>query len=84
MVVVRQSGAVRDNLLLFIGHLAVFEARPSDGCVDPFQLTEKDEDAAVLEGLIRLKRESHVPDRDIYAAFAADEESGVDDRDAVR
>ena len=44
----------------------------------------KDEEAAVLDGPIRLKREGHLPDRDIITAFTADEQSGVDDSDAVR
>jgi acetylornithine deacetylase/succinyl-diaminopimelate desuccinylase-like protein len=38
----------------------------------------KDGDAALLEALIRLKREHFVPERDIIAAFTADEEAGGD------
>src|ERR1700730_15542615 len=36
----------------------------------------KDGDAALLETLIRLKREHYVPARDIIVAFTADEEAG--------
>jgi acetylornithine deacetylase/succinyl-diaminopimelate desuccinylase-like protein len=38
----------------------------------------KDGDAAMLETLIRLKREGFRPDRDIIVAFTADEEAGGD------
>jgi acetylornithine deacetylase/succinyl-diaminopimelate desuccinylase-like protein len=38
----------------------------------------KDGDAALLEALIRLKREHFVPQRDVIAAFTADEEAGGD------
>jgi acetylornithine deacetylase/succinyl-diaminopimelate desuccinylase-like protein len=75
--------------VLFLGHLDVVEARPEDWSVDPFKLTEqegwyygrgtidmKGGDAALVESLIRLKREGFVPDRDVIAAFTADEEAG--------
>jgi len=77
--------------VLFLGHLDVVEARREDWSTDPFQLTEKDGwfygrgtrdmkdgDAALLETLIRLKRERYVPARDIIVAFTADEEAGGD------
>jgi len=77
--------------VLFLGHLDVVEARREDWSMDPFQLTEqdgwfygrgtqdmKDGDAALLETLIRLKREHYVPARDIIVAFTADEEAGGD------
>lgn len=96
-VVVRLRGSGKARPVLFIGHLDVVEARPQDWSVDPFKLTEKDgffygrgsfdmkdEDAAVLDALIRLKREGYAPDHDIIAAFTADEESGPGDSDGVR
>jgi acetylornithine deacetylase/succinyl-diaminopimelate desuccinylase-like protein len=77
--------------VLFLGHLDVVEAKREDWTTDPFQLTEKDGwyygrgtedmkdgDAAMLETLIRLKREHFVPARDIIVAFTADEEAGGD------
>ncbi len=77
--------------VLFLGHLDVVEARPEDWSTDPFQLIEKDGwfygrgtedmkdgDAALLETLIRLKRERFAPARDIIVAFTADEEAGGD------
>ena len=77
--------------VLFLGHLDVVEAKREDWSVDPFQLTEKDGwfygrgtedmkdgDAALLETLIRLKREHFTPARDVIVAFTADEEAGGD------
>ncbi len=90
-VVVRLRGAGRGKPILYIGHLDVVEARREDWTYDPFVLTEKDgwfygrgtidmkgPDAAVMTALIRLKREGFVPNRDIVAAFTADEEAGGD------
>jgi acetylornithine deacetylase/succinyl-diaminopimelate desuccinylase-like protein len=77
--------------VLFLGHLDVVEAKREDWTMDPFQLTQKegwfygrgtedmkDGDAAMLETLIRFKREHFVPARDIIVAFTADEEAGGD------
>ena len=77
--------------VLFLGHLDVVEANAEDWSMDPFKLTErdgwffgrgtidmKDGDAALVESLVRLKRERYVPDRDIIVAFTADEEAGGD------
>ncbi|HWM65916.1 MAG TPA: M20/M25/M40 family metallo-hydrolase [Steroidobacteraceae bacterium] len=77
--------------VLFLGHLDVVEAKREDWTTDPFQLTQKDGyyygrgtedmkdgDAAMLETLIRLKREHFVPARDLIVAFTADEEAGGD------
>jgi acetylornithine deacetylase/succinyl-diaminopimelate desuccinylase-like protein len=90
-VVVRYRGKGADRPVLFLGHLDVVEARAQDWSVDPFKLTAKDGwfygrgaidmkdgDAALLESLVRLKREGFKPDRDIIAAFTADEEAGGD------
>ncbi len=38
----------------------------------------KDGDAALVESLIRLKREKFRPDHDLIVAFTADEEAGGD------
>jgi len=90
-VVVRYRGKHPKDAVLFLGHLDVVEARPEDWSVDPFKLTEqdgwfygrgtidmKDGDAALVESLIRLKREKFLPDRDLIVAFTADEEAGGD------
>ena len=90
-VVVRLHGKGKGKPLLYIAHLDVVEAKPEDWSVDPFRLTEQDgwfygrgtldmkgDDAALATGLIRLKSEGFVPDRDIIVAFTADEEAGGD------
>jgi acetylornithine deacetylase/succinyl-diaminopimelate desuccinylase-like protein len=90
-VIVRYRGKGSGKPVLFLGHLDVVEASAQDWSVDPFTLTEKDGwffgrgtidmkngDAALLESLIRLKREGFVPQRDVIAAFTADEEAGGD------
>ena len=90
-VVVRYRGKHSSDPVLFLGHLDVVEAKPEDWSVDPFKLTQqggwfygrgtidmKDGDAALVESLIRLKREKFTPDRDVIVAFTADEEAGGD------
>jgi acetylornithine deacetylase/succinyl-diaminopimelate desuccinylase-like protein len=90
-VIVRYRGNTKAKPVLFLGHLDVVDAKSEDWSVDPFKLTEKDGwfygrgsidmkdgDAALLESLIRLKREGFVPERDVIAAFTADEEAGGD------
>ena len=90
-IVVRYRGRGGSRAVLFLGHLDVVEARAEDWSVDPFKLTQKDGwfygrgtidmkdgDAALLEALIRLKRERFKPERDVIAAFTADEEAGGD------
>jgi len=90
-VIVRYRGATRGTPVLFLGHLDVVDARREDWSVDPFKLTEqdgwfygrgtidmKDADAALLEALLRLRREGFVPAHDVIAAFTADEEAGGD------
>ena len=90
-VVVRLRGSGQGQPVLFIGHLDVVEARAEDWTYDPFKLTEKDGwfygrgtidmkdgDAAMLESLIRLRREGFRPARDLIVAFTADEEAGGD------
>jgi acetylornithine deacetylase/succinyl-diaminopimelate desuccinylase-like protein len=90
-LVVRYRGKRSGERVLFLGHLDVVEAKPEDWSVDPFKLTEtdgwfygrgtidmKDGDAALVESLIRLKREKFVPDHEVIVAFTADEEAGGD------
>jgi acetylornithine deacetylase/succinyl-diaminopimelate desuccinylase-like protein len=88
-VVVRLKGKGKGRPILWNGHMDVVEAKAEDWSVPPFQFLEKDgyfygrgtsdmkdEDTAVAASLIRLKKEGFVPDRDIIAAFTADEEVG--------
>jgi acetylornithine deacetylase/succinyl-diaminopimelate desuccinylase-like protein len=90
-VVVRYRGKHANDAVLFLGHLDVVEAKREDWSFDPFELTErdgwyygrgtidmKDGDAALVESLIRLKREKFIPDHDVIVAFTADEEAGGD------
>jgi len=90
-VVARLRGKGLGKPVLWIGHTDIVEARAEDWALPPFKLTEKDgyfygrgtsdmkgPDAAVLASLIRLKQEGFSPDRDIIAAFTADEEVGLE------
>jgi len=75
--------------VLFICHLDVVEALRQDWSVDPFAFLEKDgyfygrgttdiknDDAALITDVIRLKKEGYIPNRDIIIALTADEEMG--------
>ena len=88
-LVVRLHGSGKHRPVLLIGHLDVVEARREDWTTDPFQFVEKDGyyygrgtqdmkdgDAIMVTTLIRFKKESYVPDRDIILALTADEEGG--------
>ncbi|MFL6576164.1 MAG: M20/M25/M40 family metallo-hydrolase [Povalibacter sp.] len=90
-VIVRYRGRGKAKPVLFLAHLDVVEAKSEDWTVEPFKLTEKDGffygrgtidmkqgATGLLESLLRLKREGFVPERDIIAAFTADEEAGGD------
>lgn len=90
-VVVRLKGKGKGRPVMWICHMDVVEAKAEDWTLPPFKFTEKDgyfygrgtsdmkdEDAAVAAALIRLKKEGFVPDRDIIAAFTADEEVGLE------
>jgi acetylornithine deacetylase/succinyl-diaminopimelate desuccinylase-like protein len=76
--------------ILTICHLDVVEARRADWTTDPYTLVEKDgyfygrgtqdikeEDAALVESFLRMRREGYVPDRDLVIALTADEEGGA-------
>ena len=88
-MVARLHGAGSQKPILLIGHLDVVEARRQDWSMDPFEFIEKDGyfygrgtqdmksgDAIFVTTLIRLKKESYQPDRDIILALTADEEGG--------
>jgi acetylornithine deacetylase/succinyl-diaminopimelate desuccinylase-like protein len=76
--------------ILTICHLDVVEARREDWSTNPYEFVEKDgyfygrgtqdikeEDAALVETFLRMKREGYVPDRDLVIALTADEEGGA-------
>ena len=76
--------------IVTICHLDVVEARKADWTTDPYQFVEKDgyfygrgtqdikeEDAALVETFIRMRREGYVPNRDLVIALTADEEGGA-------
>ena len=88
-LIVKLKGRGHGKPLLYLCHLDVVPAKPEDWTVPPYALTEKDgwlygrgsldmkgEDANVAAALLRLKREGHVPARDIIVAFTPDEETG--------
>ncbi len=88
-MVLRFHGNGKLKPVLFICHLDVVEALPSDWSVDPFTFLEKDgyfygrgttdvknDDASLIANVIRLKKEGYVPNRDIIIALTADEEMG--------
>ena len=88
-LVVRFRGNGKLKPVLFICHLDVVEALREDWSLDPFTFLEKDgyfygrgttdvknDDAALIVNLIRLKKEGYIPDRDIIIALTADEEGG--------
>jgi len=88
-LVVRLRGTGPKKPVLFIGHLDVVEALPSDWSVDPFAFLERDgyfygrgtedmkeSDAILVTNFARLKREGFEPDRDLILALTADEEGG--------
>jgi len=89
-LVLRYRGTGMRKPILFIGHLDVVEARREDWSKDPFQFVEdggffygrgtedmKSGDALLVAGLIRLKKEGYLPDRDVILALTADEEGGT-------
>ena len=88
-LVVRIPGRTRAKGVLFLCHMDVVEALPSDWHTDPFQFVEKDgyyygrgtqdmkdSDAALVATFLRLHREGYVPERDLILALTADEEGG--------
>jgi acetylornithine deacetylase/succinyl-diaminopimelate desuccinylase-like protein len=85
----RAPGTPDNKPVLFLCHMDVVEALPSDWHTDPFQFVEKDgyyygrgtqdmkdSDAALVATFIRLHREGYKPRRDLILALTADEEGG--------
>ena len=85
----RAAGTPSEKPVLFLCHMDVVEALPSDWHTDPFQFVEKDgyfygrgtqdmkdSDAALVATFLRLHREGYKPKRDLILALTADEEGG--------
>ena len=88
-IVVRYRGTGAQKPLLLLAHTDVVEAKREDWSTDPFQFLERDgyfygrgtgddkaQAAVWVANLIRYRRESFKPDRDIIVALTADEEGG--------
>jgi acetylornithine deacetylase/succinyl-diaminopimelate desuccinylase-like protein len=89
VVRIRAAGQPTEKSALFLCHIDVVEALPSDWHTDPFQFVEKDgyyygrgtqdmkeSDAALVTTFLRLHREGYKPHRDLILALTADEEGG--------
>jgi acetylornithine deacetylase/succinyl-diaminopimelate desuccinylase-like protein len=89
VVRIRAAGEANAKPVLFLCHMDVVEALPSDWHTDPFQFVEKggyfygrgtqdmkDSDAAIVSTFLRLHREGYKPKRDLILALTADEEGG--------
>jgi acetylornithine deacetylase/succinyl-diaminopimelate desuccinylase-like protein len=83
------AGQPAEKPVLFLCHMDVVQALPSDWHTDPFQFVEKggyfygrgtqdmkDSDAALVATFLRLHREGYKPRRDLILALTADEEGG--------
>ena len=89
IVRLRASEPSSEKPILFLCHVDVVQALPSDWHTDPFQFVEmggyfygrgtqdmKDSDAALVATFLRLHREHYKPRRDLVLALTADEEGG--------
>jgi acetylornithine deacetylase/succinyl-diaminopimelate desuccinylase-like protein len=89
VVRMRAAGRTAQKPVLFLCHMDVVEALPSDWHTNPFEFVEKDgyfygrgtqdmkeSDAAMVSTFLRLHREGYKPQRDLILALTADEEGG--------
>jgi acetylornithine deacetylase/succinyl-diaminopimelate desuccinylase-like protein len=89
IVRMRAASPNTEKPVLFLGHLDVVEALPSDWHTNPFEFVEKDgyfygrgtqdmkeSDAALVWTFLRLHKEGYKPKRDLILALTADEEGG--------
>src|SRR5438445_9982664 len=90
-LVARLHGSTNAKPILLLAHLDVVEAKREDWSLDPFTFTEKDgffygrgtsdnKDGAAAwsAALLRLRRETFNPNRDLILALTAGEEAGSD------
>jgi acetylornithine deacetylase/succinyl-diaminopimelate desuccinylase-like protein len=89
VVRIRAAAPTTEKPVLFLCHIDVVEALPSDWHTNPFEFVEKDgyfygrgtqdmkeSDAALVWTFLRLHREGYKPKRDLILALTADEEGG--------
>jgi acetylornithine deacetylase/succinyl-diaminopimelate desuccinylase-like protein len=89
LVRMRAAHPTTQKPVLFLCHMDVVEALPSDWSTNPFEFVEKDgffygrgtqdmkeSDAAMVSTFLRLHREGYKPQRDLILALTADEEGG--------
>ena len=89
VVRIRAASPTTEKPVLFLCHIDVVEALPSDWHTDPFQFVEKDgyyygrgtqdmkeSDAALVWAFLKLHHEGYKPKRDLILALTADEEGG--------
>jgi acetylornithine deacetylase/succinyl-diaminopimelate desuccinylase-like protein len=89
VVRLRAPGSMSQKSVLFLCHIDVVEALPSDWHTNPFEFVEKEgfyygrgtqdmkeSDAALVATFLRLHREGYKPHRDLILALTADEEGG--------
>lgn len=89
IVRIRAGVPTTEKPVLFLCHIDVVEALPSDWHTEPFQFVEKDgyyygrgtqdmkeSDAALVWAFLRMHREGYKPKRDLILALTADEEGG--------
>jgi acetylornithine deacetylase/succinyl-diaminopimelate desuccinylase-like protein len=89
IVRIRAAAPTSEKPVLFIGHLDVVEALPSDWHTNPFEFVEKDgyfygrgtqdmkeSDAALVWTFLTLHRDGYKAKRDLILALTADEEGG--------
>jgi acetylornithine deacetylase/succinyl-diaminopimelate desuccinylase-like protein len=89
VVRIRAAQPATEKPVLFLCHIDVVEALPSDWHTNPFEFVEKDgfyygrgtqdmkeSDAALVWTFLRLHREGYKPKRDLILALTADEEGG--------
>ena len=89
VVRIRAAAPSSEKPVLFLCHIDVVEALPSDWHTDPFQFVEKDgyyygrgtqdmkeSDAALVWTFLKLHHDGYKPKRDLILALTADEEGG--------
>lgn len=89
VVRIRATPQSTEKPVLFLCHMDVVEALPSDWHTNPFEFVEKDgyfygrgtqdmkqSDAALVYTFLRLHSEGYKPKRDLILALTADEEGG--------